>query len=138
MCSNKHLATLVNPRSWSIFRASSCTFHPALATLITSLGPCLSGRIVGQREPKAQLGELDTNCNSSSFLKGIMKMAGVDMGLFNNHNKMDTQPDKTGETISLNPGGVGGAATWEPEQETSFGGRSIREKVLREHVEGLH
>ena len=67
-----------------------------------------------------------------------MKMAGVDMDLFNNHNKMDTQPDKTSETISLNPGGVGGAATWEPEQETSFGGRSIREKVLREHVEGLY
>ena len=87
----------------------------ASATLVASVAPCLGGRIVGPREPKAQLGELDTNCNSSSFHNGVMKMADVDIDSFGDHKKMDTKPYKTGKTIPLNPGGAGGAATWEPE-----------------------
>ena len=67
---------------------------------------------MGPREPKAQFGELDTNCNLSSFLKNIMKMEGIDMYPFGDHDQMDAQPDETGETIPLNPGGVmGGGAT---------------------------
>ena len=80
---------------------------------------------MGPREPEAQLGELDINCNSSSFLKGVMKIADIDINPFSDHDKMDAQPDKKGKTIPLNPGGVmGGGPTWEPEhgQETSFGG----------------
>ena len=53
-----------------------------------------------------------------------MKMADIDINPFGDNDKMDTQHDKTGETIPLNPGRVvvGGRATWEPEheQETSF------------------
>ena len=45
-----------------------------------------------------------------------MKMADIDINPFGNHDKTVVQPDKTGETIPLNPGGVmGGGATWEPE-----------------------
>ena len=93
---------------------------------------------MGPRKLKAQLGELDTNCNSSSFLKGIIKMEDVNVDPVSNHDKTDTQAYKTGETVPLTPGGVGGAATWEPERETPFVGMSIREKVLREHIEGLY
>ena len=53
------------------------------------------------REPKAQLEESDTNL--SSFLKGVMKIADIDINPFGDHDKMDAQPDETGETISLNP-----------------------------------
>ena len=73
-----------------------------------------------------------------------MKMADADIDPFGNHNKSDTQPDEPkSETILLTPGGVGGGmigrgATWEPEREMSFAGTSIREKVLREHTEGLY
>ena len=35
-------------------------------------------------------------------------MADVDIDPFGNHNKTDAQPDKTGETIPLIPGGGGG------------------------------
>ena len=68
-------------------------------------------------------------------------MAEVDIDPFGDHDKTGTQPKETGETIPLIPGGVirvGGGATWEPEQEMSFGGVSIRAKVIREHVEGLY
>ena len=65
--SNKHLAMSVNPRTQSTSCASSCTLLPALAALVASLGPCLGSELVG--EQKAQLGELDTTCNSSSFLE---------------------------------------------------------------------
>ena len=44
-----------------------------------------------------------------------MKMANVDIDPFGDHNKTDAQSDEKGETILLNPGGAGGAATWEPE-----------------------
>ena len=63
---NKCIALSVDPRSQSTSHASSCTSLPALAALVTSLGPRLGGRLV---EPRAQLGELDTTCNLSSFLE---------------------------------------------------------------------
>ena len=132
-CSIKHLATSVDLRSWSISCASSYTFLLASATLVTALEPCLGGRLVGPREPKAQLGELDRNCNSSSFFKGITKMADNDIEPFGDHSKTDTQPDETGETIPLNPEGVvvGRGATWEPErgQETLFGEKTQRTRL---------
>ena len=102
-CSNKHSAMSVDLRSWSTSHASSCTFLLASATLATSLGPRLGGRIVGPREPKVQLGELDTNCNSSSFLKGVMKMVDIDINPFGDHSRTDAQPDETGKTIPLIP-----------------------------------
>ena len=65
-------------------------------------------------------------------------MADVDINPLGKHDKTDEHPDK-GETIPLTPEGViGGGSTWEPEQETSLGGTSLRTKVLREHVEGLY
>ena len=75
----------------------------------------------------------------SSFLKGVIKMADIDIDLFGDHDKTGAQPDKTGETIPLIPGGVGGA-TWEPEreQETSFGGKTQRTRLTEVQVEGLH
>ena len=43
-------------------------------------------------------------------------MADIDIDPFRNHDKRDAQPDETGETIPLNPGGVvGGGSTWETE-----------------------
>ena len=64
--SNKCLATSVDPRSWSTSHAFCCTFLLALAALVASLGPRLGNRLVG--EQKAQLEELDTCYNLSSFL----------------------------------------------------------------------
>ena len=59
-------------------------------------------------------------------------MVDIDVNPFSNHNKMDAQPDETGKTIPLTPGGVEGeGTTWEPVREKSFGGMSIRGKVLR-------
>ena len=60
-------------------------------------------------EPKAQLGELDTNCNSSSFLKGVMKMADIDINPFGEHDKPDEGMSEhldEGEMIPIKPGGV--------------------------------
>ena len=71
---------------------------------------------MGPRDLKALLGELDTNCNSSPFLEGIMKMADVVTYPFAKHDKADAQPEETGKTIPLIPARVGkGGATWEPE-----------------------
>ena len=132
--SDKHLAMLVNLRSWRISHISSYTFLLALSTLVASLGLSLGSRIVGPREPKVQMGELNTNCNSSVFLKGVMKMADVDINPFGDHNKTDAQPDESGETIPLIPGGVRGGATWESEckRETLFGGK-LKELDSRKH-----
>ena len=68
---------------------------------------------MGSRELKAQLGELDTNCSLSSFLKGIMRMADIAIDPFGGHDKKDTQPDETAKTIPVNPRGVmgGGGAS---------------------------
>ena len=41
------------------------------------------------RELKAQLRELDTTCNLSSFLKGLMKMADIDNDPFGDHDKKE-------------------------------------------------
>ena len=56
-------------------------------------------------------------------------------------DKTDTQPDETGETIPLTPGGVREigsveAATWE--RETLFGETSLRMEFLRNHIEFLY
>ena len=61
-------------------------------------------------------------------------MVDVDIDPFGEPNRTDTQPD---ETIPFTLGGVTEGGTWEPEEETSFGGTNLRTKVLREHVEGL-
>ena len=68
-----------------------------------------------------------------------MKMADIDLTPFSDHDKTDTQPDKTGEIIPLNKKGVGGA-TWEPEheQKKSFGGKTQRTRLKEAHVEGLY
>ena len=57
----------------------------ASTTLFTFLGSCLIGM-----EPKVQL---DTNCNSSSFLKDVMKMADIHIDPFDDHDKMDALLD---------------------------------------------
>ena len=72
-------------------------FLLALPTPVAYFEPCLGGRILG---PRAPLGEMNTHCNSSSFLKGVMKMD--DIGPFGEHDKMDEQPD-TGETNPYTP-----------------------------------
>ena len=64
----------------------------------------------------APLGEVDTHCNSSSFLKGVMKMAGGDINPFGEHDKTDAQPD-TNETIPSVLDGVIGVPSWEPDCE---------------------
>ena len=65
-------------------------------------------------------------------------MTDVDINYFGDHDKTDSHPDE-GDNIPLNPGGVMGGSTWEPEckQETLFGGARLMTKVLREHVEAL-
>ena len=66
-------------------------------------------------------------------------MAGVDVNLFSKYDKPDAQPEEMSGTIPFTPRGViKEGSTWEPEQETSFGGMSLRMKVLREHIEGLY
>ena len=93
---------------------------------------------MGPRELKTHLRELDTNCNSSSFLKGIMKMANIDKASFGDHDKTDTHRDETGEFIPLDPGGVmGRGAIREPEnkQEASFGGKTQRSRLKEAQVE---
>ena len=85
---------------------------------------------MGPKEWKAQLRELDTNCNSSSFLKGTVKMADVDIDPFGDHDKTDAQPDETGETTHLIPGGVG---------EELLGKRNTsKEHCLEENLKQLH
>ena len=63
-------------------------------------------------------------------------MANVDIDPYGKHDRPDEHLD---ETIPLTPGeAIREGSTWEPEQETSFEGRSLRMKVLKEHVEGLY
>ena len=63
------------------------------------------------------MGNVNTHCNSSSFLKGVMKMADVDINPLGKNGKMDAQPDRD-ETIPYILGGViGGKLTWEPDRE---------------------
>ena len=42
-------------------------------------------------------------------------MADIDIDPFGNHDKKDEQPEETGETIPLNPGGVERGANSKPE-----------------------
>ena len=67
-------------------------------------------------------------------------MADVDIDPFCNHNKPDTQPNETGESILLTLGGViGGGSTWEPELETLFkGGKTQLTRLKEVQVEGLY
>ena len=64
-------------------------------------------------------------------------MADVDIDSFVDHDKMDTQPDKTGTAIPLNSGG---GPTLEPKhkQETSFGGKAQRTRLKEAQAEGLY
>ena len=41
-------------------------------------------------------------------------MTDIDINPLGNHNKADSHPDDTGETIPVNPGGaaMGGGSTW--------------------------
>ena len=59
---------------------------------------------------------------------------------FGDHDKTDGQTDEADETVLLNPGGVGGGATWEREreQETSFGGKTQRTRLKEAQIEGLY
>ena len=71
-------------------------------------------------------------------------MADVDTDTFGKHESRPEEPTDTGENISLSLVGPGGRSTWEPtlelgERETSFRGReSQRNRVLKNHVEGLY
>ena len=51
--------------------------------------------------PKKALGELDICYSLSSFYQADQKMTDFDVDPFGEHNKMDTQPDETGESIPL-------------------------------------
>ena len=80
----------------------SCFFSYLSFSLTNScrfLGPHLCGKILGPKELKAEVGNVNTHCNSSYFLKGVMKMADVDIDSFSEHDKTDTQPDETGEKL---------------------------------------
>ena len=66
-----------------------------------------------------------------------MKMADVDIDPFIKHGKTDAQPD-TGETIPFTRGGVTGGSAWEPEQETSFRGKTRSTRFKEEWVERLY
>ena len=65
-------------------------------------------------------------------------MADIDIYPFGDHDKTDSHPDETGQTIPLTLGRV--RATWEPEreQETSFEIESQRLRLKREDVERLY
>ena len=75
--------------------------------------------------PEATFRPLEQAFSHVSRSKVLEYFSNVDINPFGDHDKMDTQPDKTSKTIPLNPEGVGRGATWEPEreQETSFGGK---------------
>ena len=62
-------------------------------------------------------------------------MAAIDINPFGDHESRPEEP--MGENIPLTP--VGGS-TWEPEheQETSFGGESQRNRLMKDYVKGLY
>ena len=51
------------------------------------------------------MGNVNAHCNSSFFLKGVLKIADIDINPFGKHDKTDAQCD-TGETIPFTLGGV--------------------------------
>ena len=68
-------------------------------------------------------------------------MADVDIDPFGKHDKTDVQPDEPRAKPFLStPGGViEGGSTWEPEQETSFGGGKTQSTRLKKVcVKGLY
>ena len=63
-------------------------------------------------------------------------MADVDIDPFGEHESRPEEP--TDKCIPLTPVG-GGGSTWEPEQETSLGGReSQRTKLMKDYVRDLY
>ena len=67
------------------------------------------------------------------------KIADVDIDPSGDHDKTDSNPDETGETIPFTPGGViEGGSTLQPERETSLGGMSQKTEVLKEHIKALY
>ena len=49
-------------------------------------------------------------------------MADIDIDPFGEHDRTESMTDKRGENIPIPPV-TPGRSTWEPEQESSFGGR---------------
>ena len=56
-------------------------------------------------------------------------MADIDIDPFGEHESRPDDNTETGENIPFTQVG-GGRSTWEPEQETSFGGESQRTKLM--------
>ena len=56
---------------------------------------------------------------------------------FGEHESRPGDNTETGENILFTPVG-GGRSTWEPEQETSFGGESQRTKLMKDYVRDLY
>ena len=134
-CLNKDFSHVGQSKALEYSLVSSYTFNLALPAPVAFLEPRLGGRILGPMEPKALARNVNTHCNSSYFL---MKMD--DINPFSKHDKTKAQPDNhQNETIPLTLGGViGEKSTWEPEREQETPFRSLRTKVLREHVKGLY
>ena len=66
-------------------------------------------------------------------------MADVDIDPFGEHESRTDEP--TDEHIPLDPVTPGRSSTWEPdrgEQETSFGGESQRNKLMKDYVRDLY
>ena len=65
-------------------------------------------------------------------------MADVDIDPFGEHESRPEEP--TDEHIPLDPVTPGRSSTWEPtrEQETSFGGESHRNKLMKDYVRDLY
>ena len=75
------------------------------------------------------MGNVNTYCNSSFFLKGTMKMADVDIDPSGEHDKTDEQPNAD-ETIPFTQGRViEGGSNLKLEQETSFRGKTQRTRL---------
>ena len=63
-------------------------------------------------------------------------MADVDIDPFGEHKSRPEEP--TDEHIPLDPVTPGRSSTWEPEQESSFGGESQRTKLMKDYVRDLY
>ena len=118
---------------WCIFHISPCTFLLVLITLATYFETCLNDR--RPEGPQELMGLVDIYYSSSSFSKVLRKMADIDIDPFGDHESRPEEP--TGENNCLTPGG---GSTWEPEREheTSFGGESQRNRLLKDYVKDLY
>ena len=65
-------------------------------------------------------------------------MADIDIDPFGEHESRLEEP--TDEHIPLDPVTPGRSSTWKPtrEQETSFGGKSQRTKLMKDYVRDLY